>query len=105
MIDTGWQLLSGEGNESITELFLSPSMVCGTTTPDIDELLAKQTTAGTWDERMSVIEDELYPLLNEHMLVYPMFDTMQMFGYSKNLEGVEILPTTAISFWTISFAE
>lgn len=105
IIDTGWQLMSGEGNESIGEIFLSPSIMAFSNLPDVDELLMKQTSTIDFDERIRIIDEELYPLLADYSVAFPMYDTVQIYGYSANLNGVEIFPSTAVPFWKISFAE
>lgn len=103
IIDTGWMLCSGEGNESIGEIFLSPSILAFSTLPDVDAALRKETATIDPEERIAVIRDELYPLLAEHCVTFPMYDTIMIYGYSKQLDNVEIKPSSNVSFWKISF--
>ena len=105
MVDTGWMNMYGDGNAVVAVHYMGPGRCNFSSYPEVDEALRKESAATDPEARMEIVANELYPLLVETNTNMPLFDTIMVYGYVKNLEGLEFMPNSNIRFASISFAE
>ena len=105
MCDTGWMNVGGDTNFIIASHYGSngiPGRCNFSHYDEVDAAMAKETAATDPAERKAIIQDELWPLLVETNTNMPLFDSVLIYGYSKDLQGLEVLPSSNISFNKLS---
>lgn len=102
MIDTGWMNVGGDANFILGSHYRSPGRCNFSSYPEIDAVLDKESSLTDPAERLECIQNELYPLLVETNTNMPLFDSVLIYGYVNNLEGLEILSTSNINFAQLS---
>ena len=101
MVDTGWMNMYGDGNAVVAVHYMSPGRCNFSSYPAVDEILKKESAITDPAARLECIENELYPALVETNTNMPLFDSIMVYGYAKNLEGLEFLPNSNINFASI----
>ena len=104
MIDTGWMNVGGATNFILGTHYRSTGRCNFSSYPEVDAALDKESAITDPAERKQSIHDDLYPLLVETNTNMPLFDSVQVYGYSKNLQGLEVLPTSNINFAALSLS-
>lgn len=103
MIDTGW-MMGNEDNEMLATCFNKPHGLMDYSTDEkVFEIIAKQSATVDPAERKQVIQDELWPALNDSMSMFPLFDSTMIWAYSADLEGFTAYPTSNMRFNEMSF--
>ena len=104
MIDTGW-MIGNEDNEMLATCFNAPHGLMDFSTDEtVFAAIAKES--GTVDpaQRKQVIQDELWPALNDSLSMFPLFDSTMIWGFSSDLQGFKGYPTSNMLFNELSFA-
>lgn len=102
MIDTGWMNVGGDTNFIISSHYGTTGRCNFSSYPEIDAALLKETSQTDTAARKQVIQDEVWPLLVQTNTNMPLFDSVQIYGYASNLNGLEVLPSSNISFNQLS---
>lgn len=98
MIDTGWMNVGGDTNFIIGTHYRSPGRCNFSSYPEVDAALDAESRETDPAARKKCIQDELWPLLVETNTNMPLFDSVQVYGYAKNLEGLKVLPSSNVNF-------
>ena len=102
MVDTGWMNVGGDANFILGSHYRTRGRCNFSSYAEVDAALDKESAITDPKERLACIEKELFPLLVETNTNMPLFDSVQVYGYVKNLEGLDILPTSNINFAKLS---
>ena len=105
MCDTGWMNVGGDTNFIIASHYGSngiPGRCNFSHYDEVDAAMAAETAATDPAERKAIIQNDLWPLLVETNTNMPLFDSVLIYGYSADLQGLEVLPSSNISFNKLS---
>ena len=103
MCDTGWMNTIVEGNAVVGPHYQSPGRCNFSSYPEVDEVIVKESAINDPAERVQYMHDEVYPKLVETNTNMPLFDSVMVYGYSKDIGGGVFLPTSHVPFNKIYF--
>jgi peptide/nickel transport system substrate-binding protein len=92
MIMHGWLVPTPDRQSWYTSLFRTTGLISGFSNPDVDEAIAAQAQAIDPEERGAIVQDQLEPLLVEHVPSYPMYTYELVTGVSPQISGLVIPP-------------
>jgi peptide/nickel transport system substrate-binding protein len=95
IVDHGWFLAAPDPDGIFNSLFLQ-GLTTGANFPEVNDAIVKQSTTMDPDERGKVIRDELVPAMIDTVIEIPYLQSEMITGYSANLQGLNIGPT---SYW------
>ena len=97
MCDVGWMTGSPE-----PDLVLRPNwhsqaaLISGVNDPEIDAALDRERNAATPEERLKLLQEDLFPLLAKKVPSFSLFSAVNFHGSVKNLEGAYYFPNGPI---------
>ena len=104
MIDTGWMNVGGDANFILGSHYRTTGRCNFSSYPEVDAALDKESSITDVNARRESIQKDLFPLLVETNTNMPLFDSVQVYGYAKNLQGLEVLPSSNINFAALSLS-
>ncbi|MEA4964911.1 MAG: ABC transporter substrate-binding protein [Oscillospiraceae bacterium] len=104
MIDTGWMNCSGATNFILGNHYRTTGRCNFSSYPEVDAALDKESAITVPEERRASIQNDLYPLLVETNTNMPLFDSVQVYGYVANLQGLTVTPSSNINFAALSLS-
>ena len=102
MCDTGWMNVGGATNFILGTHYRGPGRCNFSSYPEVDAALDAESTCTDPEARKDIIQNQLYPLLVETNTNMPLFDSVLVYAYSANLQGLEIMPTSNVNFAALS---
>lgn len=102
MCDTGWMNVGGATNFILGTHYRGPGRCNFSSYPEVDAALDAESTCTDPAARKDIIQNQLYPLLVETNTNMPLFDSVLVYAYSANLQGLEIMPTSNVNFAALS---
>lgn len=90
MVMHGWLVPTPDRQSWYTSLFRSEGLITGFSNAEVDQAIADQSQAIDPDERASIIQNELHPLLVELVPEFPMYTYELITGVSAKISGLEI---------------
>jgi peptide/nickel transport system substrate-binding protein len=105
MIDCGWSTGSPEPDLVLRTHFHSSSKrITGIVDADIDAALDRERSAASLDERRTLIQTDLTPMLADKVPALSLFTSVMVHAIDSSLEGLFIFPDGSIDASTATFA-
>jgi peptide/nickel transport system substrate-binding protein len=105
MIDCGWSTGSPEPDLVLRTHFHSSSKrITGIVDADIDAALDRERSAASLEERRTLIQTDLTPMLADKVPAYSLFTSVMVHAIDSSLEGLFIFPDGSIDASTATFA-
>jgi ABC-type transport system substrate-binding protein len=92
MIMHGWLVPTPDRQSWYTSLFRTTGLICGFSNPDVDAAIKAQGEAIDPEVRADIVQNQLEPLLVEHVPEYPMYTYELVTGVSPQISGLVIPP-------------
>jgi len=95
IVDHGWFLAAPDPDGIFNSLFLQ-GLTTGANFPEVNAAIEKQGSTMDPAAREKVVQDELVPVMIDSVIEFPYLQSEMITGYSGNLQGLNIGPT---SYW------
>jgi ABC-type transport system substrate-binding protein len=95
IVDHGWFLAAPDPDGIFNSLFLQ-GLTTGANFPEVNAAIEKQGSTMDPAAREKVVQDELVPVMIDSVIEFPYLQSEMITGYSANLQGLNIGPT---SYW------